>query len=236
MRKTVLLVIALLLIAGQAIAGIVSTTDPSVATEIGARIRWGATGFEASIFDNSPFGQSPTLNPSGAPVWGVGNAYKFSINFNSVTGALELGVDFNRDNTFTSGSEVISRNLFTAPSLADYTGYGFNYLSISGNESGSTARSQVSNLVINGTSLPSIAPNGLFLENFYKDSSGNPMASVSITGDLTFSTAGTAQERPSWNFNFKDPVDLSQVPEPGTLLLLGFGLMGLAGFATRRKK
>lgn len=210
-------------------ANISAITDPGgTTTEIGARIRWGNTGFEASIWDNSPFVQNPTLNPSGSPVWALGNAYKFKVDYTSTTGTLTLAVDFNRDDSFAAG-ETISRSVFSAPGQTSYTGYGFNYLSISGNESGSTARSQVSNLVINGASMSSLAPNGAFLEQFY--GSGNLLTSITITGDLTFSTAGTSQERPSWNFNLKNSAQ--PVPAPGAALLALIG-MPIVGWVKRR--
>lgn len=220
---------------GQVNAAIVTTADPSVTTDIGARIRWGGTGFEASVFDNSPFSQTPTLNPSGTPVWLLNVAYKFQVAFDSVTGALSLSVDFDRNNTFGAG-ESISQNLFAAPGLTSYVGQGFNYLSISGNEGGSTARSTLSNLVINGTSLSGIAPTGTFSETFYKDSASTPLTSIVITGDLTYLTSGTSQERPSWNFNFKGPADASAtVPEPASLIVwsLVSGIFGLGGLRKR---
>jgi hypothetical protein len=35
---------------------------------IGARIRWGGTGFEAPIFGSIPFAQTPTPKPDSTPV------------------------------------------------------------------------------------------------------------------------------------------------------------------------
>lgn len=228
--------IFLLLVATHASAVPIAVANPGgTTTEIGARIRWGASGFEASLFDNSPLNQNPTLNPVGSPVWGVGNAYKFKITFDSVTGALDLSVDFNRDSSFGAG-EYISRSVFTAPPQTNYTGYAFDYLSISGNESGSTGRSMVSNLVINGTSLATLTPAGLFLEQFYEDSSGNPMAAITITGDLTFMTAGTSQERPSWNFNFKNSALAPTIPEPGAVGVFSIGLLVAGGLIGRSRR
>lgn len=209
-------------------AGIISTPSPdSTVSEIGTRIRWGGSGFEASIFDSDPFAQTPTLNPAGSPVWSPvsGAAHQFRITFDSTTGNLGLDIDFNRSGTFET-SESISRSVFVG--TTSYLGLGFKYLSISGNESGSTSRSSVENLVINGTSLPSMTPGGLFLENFYKDSSGNLLTTVTITGAIDFTVQGTSQERPSWNFTFRN-AEAASVPDAGnTLALLGIALTGLA--------
>ncbi len=219
----------------SASATIISIADPgSTVNEIGTRIRWGSSGFEASIFDSNPFAQTPTLNPVGSPVWNPvsGAPHQFRIVFDSVTGTLSLDVDFNRDLVFAQG-ESISRSVFNNPPTTSYVGYGFNYLSISGNESGNAGRSSLGNLVINGDAQASMTPGGLFLENFYKDSSGNLLTTVTITGEMDFIVAGTSQERPSWNFNFKNS-ELASVPDGGTtLVLLGGALTGLG--ALRRK-
>lgn len=197
-------------------AAITTIADPTgTVGEIGARIRWGGSGFEASLYDNNPLGQTPTLNPAGSPVWSPvsGAAHKFQITFDSISGLLGLSVDFDRSGTFAS-NETISRSTFAAPGLTSYAGYGFKYLSISGNEGGSAGRSTVGNLVINGTSVSGITPAGAFVENFYTDSSGNPLTTITITGELDFTVAGVNQERPSWNFILRDAA--TPVPEPST--------------------
>jgi hypothetical protein len=215
-----------------ATASIVTVTDPAKATEIGARVRWGGTGFEASLFDSNPFGQTPTLNPSGAPVWVLNTPYAFRVTFDSLTGALGLAVDFNGANGFEA-SESISRTVFSAPGATDYTGLGFRYLSISGNEGGSTARSSLTNLVINGSSQSAITPGGSFVENFYATATAAPVTSWTIAGKITFTEAGTAQERPSWNFNFKDSATPIPVPAALPLMLTVVGGFGLAAWRRR---
>lgn len=212
-------------------AAVVAVGNPGGATEIGARIRWGGSGWEAALRDGGTV--AATLNPVGTPVWQVGSDYAFNVSYAVATGTLSLGVDFNRDNSFGAG-ETLSLSTFVAPGLTDYSGYGFNYLQISGNESNSTARSSVKSLVINGDSLSNLVPNGLFLDTFYDD---NVLGAIgwNISGVLNFSSPGTGDERPSWNFSFRSPElqPTNDVPEPGSLVLAALGLLGLV--AARRR-
>lgn len=214
-------------------ATVITTSNPAISSDIGARIRWGASGFEASVFDSSPLNQSPTLNPTGTPVWQLNQGYDFQVTFDSATGTLGLSVDFNLDDSFGAG-ESISRNTFaTGNGLASYVGYGFNYIQISGNEAGNTRRSTVTDLKINGSSQASITPNGTLLDTYYMDSIGNPLDPITISGTLTFTSFGTAlpnqsDERPSWNFRFISPEVPASVPDSSTTLgLLGLAVCGL---------
>jgi hypothetical protein len=213
--------------------------DPAVANEFGAKIRWGGTGYEAGIRDNGA--DTPTLNATGAPVWSshIGNPHNFEVFWDSSTGTVSLKVDFNRDSSFADTvaagtDETISRNVFLAggsgQGLTDYTGKAFNFVTISGN-----GFSSLTNLVINGSSLPSITPGGVFTQ-FYYGGTNNPTGDILITGQVTFLNAtGNFGESPAWNFSFKEPVPVTPVPEPSAVALMLAGL-GVVGFAARRRR
>lgn len=213
--------------AAPAAAAVTVVPGPVGTSEIGAKMRWGGSGYEAAIRDNgTDFAQ---LFPAGTPVWAINSPHNFEVFFNSSTGTLSLSVDFNQDNSFGVG-ETTSRSSFTAGAdgLTDYTGKAFNYVSISGN-----GQSEVTSLLINGDSQPDIEPGGTFTERFYggtNTASGN----ITMTGQLTFlSATGNSNESPAWNLRLRDPV--TPVPEAGSLAMAIAGL-GIVGATVRRRR
>jgi hypothetical protein len=136
-------------------AAVVSIANPGGSGVIGARIRWGGTGWEAGI-RSSTYCPAPTsnlcgpqLNPTGTPVWGVGTDYAFKVEY-TTDGNLFLGVDFNGANGIEA-SESLTYN------FGALNGLGIDFLQVFGNDGTGTAESQVSDLVINGTSIGTLA-------------------------------------------------------------------------------
>jgi hypothetical protein len=230
MNKTILkLTFCLSLVAGIARAEVVrleSTPAHVPSAEIGTRIRWGANNFEASILDGST--HAVQLNPTGAPVWIAGLDYPFSIAFEALTGQLSLSVDFNRDGDFLDASEAGAKSEFSVPGQSSYAGFGFTWFSISYRQSGFQGSSQISGLAINGTALESLTaePNSS-AQWLYANDNGALFADLTVSGRITFLTAGTKEERPAWDFGFRDPLALppptspeDAVPEPASAALL----------------
>ncbi len=214
-------------------APIIAVTAPSsITSEIGARIRWGGSGFEASIFDpgagsNASLRHLAELDARGAPAWRIGQANGFRIAFSGITGELSLAVDFDRSGGFTSG-EIVSRSVFVVPGLVSYAGMGFEALWVSARQS-RTAQSSITDLTINGRAQPSLLPAaGQAAGGFYSTEDMRPIVQFDITGNITFATRGTSQESPAWDFKFLNAREPVNVPLPAALAVLGIGLLALA--------
>jgi hypothetical protein len=210
----------------------VVTQPLAIATEVGARLRWGATGFEASIFD--PHAAAPdrlrhiaSLDPRGAPAWQVGQPHGFRVAFSSTTGELSLAVDFDRSGGFDAG-EAIARTAFSQPGLGSYAGMGFEALWISARQR-RDASSRITDLKINGIAMPALLPAaGQGIGAYYALPGMRPIAEFDITGNITFATRGTAQESPAWDFKFLNAREPVHVPLPAAMALMGLALLVLA--------
>ena len=57
-------------------------------SELGARARWGGTGFEAVMLDAGTQVVGTTLNPVGSPVWQLGQPHAFRLFWEWFSGTL----------------------------------------------------------------------------------------------------------------------------------------------------
>jgi hypothetical protein len=200
----------------------VGTADSS--GNIGARIRWGGSGFEAGIRRGAPTnGNYTNLNPAGSPAWVVGTPYKFETTWAWDTGIFGLSVDFDGSGTFGPGETVTQAFTGGAGTGASRLNYGFYGVRIFGDQSASTATSQITNLSITGTPLPDIvlaANSSLTTE--YRDFTddvldANTWTGLTVTGDITFTSPGTGTERPAWTISMLNP---QPVPEPSQMVVV----------------
>jgi hypothetical protein len=147
------------------------------------------------------------------------------LDYLTEAGNFDLEVDFNADGDFNDASEKAT---MITSLLGGLGGNPKRYygIQISGNESGSPGRSNISDLVINGTSVSDITPAGALVNKYYTSNVGL-ISVIDITGTLKFTnTAGAATERPVYNF-----VMQTAVPEPTSMVV--FGTI-LSGFCYRR--
>ncbi len=218
--------------------------SPDSAGNIGARIRWGGTGFEAGIRRGSPTnGNYTNLNPFGTPAWVVGTPYKFETNWAWDTGIFSLSVDFDGSSTFGPGETVTQAFTGGAGTGASRQNFGFYGLRIFGDQTSSTATSQLTNLVVAGTPqadivLPansSLTTEYVNLNQVLGDGNtvldANTWTGLTVTGNITVTTPGTGTERPSWTISLLNP---QPVPEPSTMLMLAGAGVGFGAWRLRK--
>jgi hypothetical protein len=203
-------------------------------SELGARARWGGTGFEAVMLDAGTQVVGTTLNPVGTPVWQLGQSHAFRLAWSWTTGILTWQIDFNRDNSFDVGETASITRLARIG-----TTFGYVLLTADSRTSGANSNAiDINNFRINGTNLGSFTANSSspnIGQWFEPDPLGPRFRSIEILGDMVYrNTGGNGAfqgERPRMQLQF---FGAEPVPEPTSwvMLVAGFGAVG----ATLRRR
>jgi hypothetical protein len=217
-KKIVLLAGACLAFATSAHAATLITYD------VESRARWGATGWEAAVFQSGDGTFGSKLDRPGAPAWTRGLFYGFELTFDKATGETSWSVDFDRSGGFGAGETAT----ITLPSLI---GRSFTHVRLAVHSPSITnGATTVENFAINGAAFGGPTITGPFDTAFRI----NPSApgGVTVTGALSFAGTGNICQECA-------KVDLklgTAVPEPSTwaMMVLGFGM--IAGALRRQRK
>lgn len=225
--QTVLLSMTLALLGTtNALAGFVVVTPRQKGmpnSEIGIQVQLGNSGVGAAFYDGQNVSQARTLDFFERPNSNSGAPRKFEVVFDGSSGQLVFSLDLNRNGSFESNEQVV-QNRFPNAAFANYIGRTFEFVSISSDSTIDASRSRITDLSVGGSSFSNLdnrgGTSGLLLGN-----QNLSVATIGITGSLSFGSTSRGQERPKWDFVFRSSVPL--VPEPSSVALLISGALVL---------
>jgi hypothetical protein len=234
---------------GSAISGATDATNVDHVTVTGtATVQQQVSGGVAlgNPFTESGFLQMTTFHQEGAQAQGnlpLGNALVY-LDYNTITGTL------NNDGsvTFNPGSGAVGLYASTNGTLDPTTDFQIATYDILA-PSGGSALDFFGGTASNSTVDVTLELTSVFDNNFFTDASNNPLVDGTI-----FRHLGNVDSLLDPNFNpnpdnsgvvngngtsiihvqNSGQYNIAVVPEPNTLMLLGFGLLGIAGIARKR--
>jgi hypothetical protein len=238
---------------------ILLSSGPSIEYDLSAQVRDGGTiGWHIGVFDLDQPNDAKDyqdLTPSVGN-WPTDYAYKFKILYSYSSGQLSVAVDKNEDGVFTgSDPDEMASWIFNTPGNY-YALKGFRYLNLLIGDPciNNSLHTEITNLKINNQAFGSFS--SFATENYVEEPWSNSVGSgyrrwanyffdfqgysedILITGeyilhDITYDGNYLA---PGFEIKFGQPGTPTSVPEPTTMLLLGFGLVSLAGIRKKLEK